>query len=192
MYILEAFFLLPSTSRKRCVRHCTMQAKLHVPFNLGDMKDVRSDFGHALGSLYEALLTQCSTQGYGTLSTIIAGQILSAVSGGSMTIIVGIVVVALIGWVVAVFGMKVFHTYERYADACEAFPGNSINTTLQIRRHTSNHRPPNPLWCRCQIFQYQQSFRHSRRCYQRLDNSQSLIVLLFVTVGAPFLGWRRK
>ena len=80
---------------------------------MGHVNGVHADFDHVLGSLYEALLTRRSTQGYGTLSTIIAGQILSAVSGGTMTIVVGIVIVALIGWVVAVFGMKVFHTYER-------------------------------------------------------------------------------
>ena len=51
--------------------------------------------------------------GYATITCIVAGQILSAVSGGSMTVIVGIVIAALISWVVAVFGMKIFHTYER-------------------------------------------------------------------------------
>lgn len=51
--------------------------------------------------------------GYATITCIIAGQILSAVSGGSMTVIVGVVVAALMSWVVAVFGMKLFHTYER-------------------------------------------------------------------------------
>lgn len=53
--------------------------------------------------------------GYGTIDCIIGGQILSAVSGGSMSIIVGIIIVALVSWVVAVFGMKVFHHYERWA-----------------------------------------------------------------------------
>jgi purine-cytosine permease-like protein len=51
--------------------------------------------------------------GYGMIDCIIGGQILSAVSGGSLTIVVGIVIVALISWVVAVFGMAIFHTYER-------------------------------------------------------------------------------
>lgn len=51
--------------------------------------------------------------GYITLSYIIAGQMLSAVSGGGLTIVVGIVVSALVCWVVAVFGMRVFHFYER-------------------------------------------------------------------------------
>ncbi len=52
--------------------------------------------------------------GYATLACIVAGQILSAVSDGSMTIVVGIVVVAFASWLVAVFGMAVFHIYERY------------------------------------------------------------------------------
>lgn len=53
--------------------------------------------------------------GYITLNFIITGQILSAVSGGTMTIAVGIVVAAIVCWIVAVFGMFIFHTYERYA-----------------------------------------------------------------------------
>lgn len=51
--------------------------------------------------------------GYNTLNLIISGQILSAVSGGTVTIMVGIVVVAVVCWAVAVFGMFIFHTYER-------------------------------------------------------------------------------
>jgi purine-cytosine permease-like protein len=46
---------------------------------------------------------------------MIGGQILSAVNGAGMTIIVGIVVVQIIAWIVAVFGMKIFHHYERFA-----------------------------------------------------------------------------
>jgi NCS1 nucleoside transporter family len=53
--------------------------------------------------------------GYISLNFILTGQTLSAVSGGSMTIVVGIVVAAIVCWVVAVFGMWIFHTYERYA-----------------------------------------------------------------------------
>jgi purine-cytosine permease-like protein len=55
--------------------------------------------------------------GYGMIDCVIAGQMLSAVSGGSMSIIVGIVIVAFISWVIAVFGMAVFHHYERYDSA---------------------------------------------------------------------------
>jgi purine-cytosine permease-like protein len=60
-----------------------------------------------------ALLNIVIMVGYGMITCIIGGQILSAVSGGSLSIIVGIVIVALISWVVAVFGMAVFHQYER-------------------------------------------------------------------------------
>lgn len=52
--------------------------------------------------------------GYGTISCIIGGQILSAVSGERMTVIVGVVIVALITWIIPVFGMALFHVYERY------------------------------------------------------------------------------
>ena len=56
--------------------------------------------------------------GYNVISCIIAGQILSAVSGGSLSIVVGIIITALISWLVAVFGMAVFQTYERSATEC--------------------------------------------------------------------------
>lgn len=53
--------------------------------------------------------------GYGTISCILGGQILSAVSGGRITVIVGIVIIALITWIIPVFGMATFQVYERYA-----------------------------------------------------------------------------
>ncbi|KAL8710762.1 MAG: hypothetical protein Q9220_004780 [cf. Caloplaca sp. 1 TL-2023] len=53
--------------------------------------------------------------GYGVIDCIIGGQILSAVSGGGMSVVVGIVIVALVSWLIAVFGMAVFHVYERWA-----------------------------------------------------------------------------
>ena len=51
--------------------------------------------------------------GWGTIDCIIGGQVLSAVSGGTMTIAVGIIIVALVELVIAAFGMKIFHLYER-------------------------------------------------------------------------------
>jgi hypothetical protein len=39
--------------------------------------------------------------------------LLSAVSGGSMSIAVGIAIVALVEVTLAAFGLKVFHVYER-------------------------------------------------------------------------------
>ena len=60
-----------------------------------------------------SLLNLVITVGYGIIACIIAGQILSAVSGGSMSIVVGIIITTLISWLVAVFGMAVFQTYQR-------------------------------------------------------------------------------
>lgn len=54
--------------------------------------------------------------GYSLLDAVIAGQMLSAVSGTSnLNIVVGIVIVAVITWVITTFGYTVFHMYERYA-----------------------------------------------------------------------------
>ncbi|KAL8938038.1 MAG: hypothetical protein Q9216_004110 [Gyalolechia sp. 2 TL-2023] len=54
--------------------------------------------------------------GYSMIDLVIAGQILSAVStNGSMSIVVGIIVVAVIAWLISTFGIWVFHTYQRYA-----------------------------------------------------------------------------
>jgi purine-cytosine permease-like protein len=69
--------------------------------------------------------------GYGMIDCVIGGQILSAVSDGNMSIVVGIIIVALISWVVAVFGMKIFHYYERY---------------FLLLPHAKSHQTDNPRW----------------------------------------------
>ena len=51
--------------------------------------------------------------GWGTIDCIIGGQVLSAVSGGTMTIAVGVIIVALVELFIAAFGMKPFQVYER-------------------------------------------------------------------------------
>lgn len=54
--------------------------------------------------------------GYSLIDAVIAGQIISAISAnGSLSVIVGIVIVAVISWVVTTFGYSIFHLYERYA-----------------------------------------------------------------------------
>jgi purine-cytosine permease-like protein len=52
-------------------------------------------------------------EGYATIDCIIGGQVLSAVSGDSMSIAVDIVIVALVEVMLAAFGLKIFHMYER-------------------------------------------------------------------------------
>jgi purine-cytosine permease-like protein len=53
--------------------------------------------------------------GYCTIDAILGGQMLSAVNGGGLSIVVGIVVVQVVCWVVTVFGMRLFQGYERFA-----------------------------------------------------------------------------
>ena len=52
-------------------------------------------------------------EGYGTLSCILGGQVLSAVSGDGMSIVVGVVIVAVIVCVFAALGIRIFDVYER-------------------------------------------------------------------------------
>lgn len=52
--------------------------------------------------------------GYSLIDCVVAGQILSAVSTNDMSVAVGIVVVAVITWIITTFGYQVFHYYERY------------------------------------------------------------------------------
>lgn len=53
--------------------------------------------------------------GYCTIDGILGGQILSAVSGGTMSISVGIVVVNLVCWIIVLLGMQPFQYFERFA-----------------------------------------------------------------------------
>ncbi|KAF2032881.1 hypothetical protein EK21DRAFT_98700 [Setomelanomma holmii] len=53
--------------------------------------------------------------GYGMIDCVVAGQILSAVADGSMSLVVGIIIVAIIAWLITTFGYQIFHYYERWA-----------------------------------------------------------------------------
>lgn len=54
--------------------------------------------------------------GYSMIDLVIAGQMLSAVSvNGSLNLVVGIILVAVICWLVSTFGISLVHTFERYA-----------------------------------------------------------------------------
>ena len=54
--------------------------------------------------------------GYSMIDLVVAGQILSAVSSdGHLSVVVGIIVVAVISWVITTFGISIYHMYMRYA-----------------------------------------------------------------------------
>jgi purine-cytosine permease-like protein len=53
--------------------------------------------------------------GFAVVNVVVAGQILSAVSDYKMSIAVGCVIIAIIGYVISVFGFSLIHTYEKYS-----------------------------------------------------------------------------
>lgn len=65
-------------------------------------------------SKFCVLLNLVIELGYGLVDCLVGGLILTAVNGGGMTVIVGIVIVAIITWVVSTFGIKLFHKFESY------------------------------------------------------------------------------
>ncbi|KAJ5133075.1 hypothetical protein N7526_004440 [Penicillium atrosanguineum] len=53
--------------------------------------------------------------GYGIIDILAAGEIMSAVNGKGMSVIVGVIVAAAISLVICVVGIRLFHSYERWA-----------------------------------------------------------------------------
>lgn len=54
--------------------------------------------------------------GYAMIDAVVAGQMLSAVSShGSLSVVVGIIIVSVITWFITTFGYNILHYYERYA-----------------------------------------------------------------------------
>lgn len=53
--------------------------------------------------------------GFAVVNVVVVGQILSAVSDYTMTISVGCVIIAIISYVVSVFGFAIIHTFEKYS-----------------------------------------------------------------------------
>ncbi|OAA35563.1 Permease, cytosine/purines, uracil, thiamine, allantoin [Metarhizium rileyi] len=67
------------------------------------------------GSKLAAVLNIVINVGYATIAAVLGGQLLSAVSGGSLALVVGIVIIVLAAFVVSFFGYGIIHHYERYA-----------------------------------------------------------------------------
>lgn len=53
--------------------------------------------------------------GFAVVNVVVVGQILSAVSNYTMTLAVGCIIIAVIGYVISVFGFALIHTYEKYS-----------------------------------------------------------------------------
>ncbi|RMZ88995.1 hypothetical protein DV736_g3788, partial [Chaetothyriales sp. CBS 134916] len=67
------------------------------------------------GARLSAVLNVVINVGYAIIAAIVGGQLLRAVSGGGLSLAVGIVIVIVIAYVVSFFGYRVIHHYHRYA-----------------------------------------------------------------------------
>lgn len=78
------------------------------------MMQARYSFGYYLVGV-PVTLNLATLTGFCIIDSVIGGQTLSAVAGGSLTPTVGIVIIALLGMVVCFCGFRVLHLYERFA-----------------------------------------------------------------------------
>ncbi|MCJ1474350.1 hypothetical protein MMC13_003008 [Lambiella insularis] len=53
--------------------------------------------------------------GFAVVNFVVVGQILSAVSDYTMSITVGIVIIAIISYIISVFGFQLIHSFEKYS-----------------------------------------------------------------------------
>jgi purine-cytosine permease-like protein len=78
------------------------------------MIQARYSFG-MFPNILTVILNICSLCGYQIICLVTAGQLLVAVSDNTISVTVGIVVIAIIAAVVSFFGYRVLHIYERFA-----------------------------------------------------------------------------
>lgn len=53
--------------------------------------------------------------GYGVVNYVVVGQILSAVADFHISITVGIVIIAILSYLISLFGFRLVHTFEKYS-----------------------------------------------------------------------------
>ncbi|KAH8801470.1 nucleoside transporter [Xylogone sp. PMI_703] len=89
-------------------------ATLCAPLGLRQIAASRYAFG-IWGSKFCGLLNIIVNIGFGTINCIVAGQLLSAVSGGSLTLVIGIVVVCVGSFIISFLGFRWIQRYESIA-----------------------------------------------------------------------------
>ncbi|OBT41009.1 hypothetical protein VE00_08222 [Pseudogymnoascus sp. WSF 3629] len=89
-------------------------ASLCAPTGLRQIATSRYAFG-IWGSKICGFLNILVNLGFGTISCIVAGELISAVSGGKVTIVVGIVILSVTAYIISFFGFRIIHRYEQVA-----------------------------------------------------------------------------
>jgi purine-cytosine permease-like protein len=81
---------------------------------LRQMIQARYSFGRYLVSV-PVILNLATLTGFCVVICVIGGQCLSAVTGGSLSPAVGIVIVGILALIISFCGYRVLHIYERFA-----------------------------------------------------------------------------
>ena len=89
-------------------------ATLGPKLGLRQMTISRFSFGW-VGAIIMALFNVASCLGWSAVNVIVGGQLIYALSGGSIPRWVGIAVIAALTTVVSIYGYRYVHAYERYA-----------------------------------------------------------------------------
>ena len=89
-------------------------ATLSPPTGLRQIAVARYSFG-IWGAKLCGFLNIVVNVGFGVINCIIGGQLLKAVSSGSLPLAVGIVIMVILTCAIAFFGFAVIHQFERYA-----------------------------------------------------------------------------
>lgn len=94
----------------------TLLNELRIPPQLGLRQIACSRYSFGFwGAKLASVLNVLVGGGFAVVNVVVCGQILSAVSDYTMTISVGCVIVAVISYVISVFGFSIIHTYEKYS-----------------------------------------------------------------------------
>ncbi|MCJ1376862.1 hypothetical protein MMC20_008107 [Loxospora ochrophaea] len=89
-------------------------ATLCPPTGLRQLAVSRYAFG-IWGAKLCSLLNIVVNVGYAVIASVVGGQLLVAISGGSIPLAVGIIIIIAIAFAISFFGFAVIHYYERYA-----------------------------------------------------------------------------
>ncbi|KAI3326922.1 NCS1 nucleoside transporter [Xylariaceae sp. AK1471] len=81
---------------------------------LRQMVQARFSFGRYVVSV-PVILNLATLIGFCVINCVIGGQCLSAVSGGSLTPVIGIVIIGVLSLLISFCGYDVLHNYERFA-----------------------------------------------------------------------------
>ncbi|BDD54719.1 hypothetical protein MAP00_000314 [Monascus purpureus] len=103
-----------------------------------------------------ALLNILTNLGYSMLNCILGGQLLSKVSGGNVSVVIGIILVAVASWILATFGIRLFQFYERYSwlpqlIVLSIITGSSVSL-FNFNKPLPRPQPPGTLNARCLTF----------------------------------------